>query len=537
MRILLIEDNDDDVVLVREMLSAAGRDCFELDWVDRVSLGKHNLATARPEAILLDLSLPDSSGLDTFEKIHAAAPEVATVVLSGLDDNEVAINAVRLGAQDYLVKGQFDHNLLIRSLHYALERKRTEAKLLVQQKRLAALNEINSAITSTLDPDAVLKLLIAKVDVFLPDCAGLMWLIQSQTGHLSRAACWNVDEKHWSDWPLAKVPPLVQKIIESGEPVIVRDIRFDSRIINKTFFAEQQLVSCLGLALRVKGDLLGVLLLLTKVEHEFMGEEVQSLKMLAGQAAIAVHNSRLYQTVKEQAKGLEEANKLRADLSAIIAHDLRSPLTHIIGIADMLEHELLGPITEQQKAWLQKIGMNGRNLVNIVNDFLDVSKLESGHIRLDKENFDIDQLIREVLQNYEIAARKENIELIHGIVPGIPNIHADRRRIGQVLDNLVSNALKFTGARGRIEVVASQTESGWLEIQVRDSGVGIPETELERIFQKYQQATNVRSAKEKGTGLGLVICKMIVEAHNGKIAVRSEVRKGTTFAISLPLRC
>jgi two-component system sensor histidine kinase VicK len=154
---------------------------------------------------------------------------------------------------------------------------------------------------------------------------------------------------------------------------------------------------------------------------------------------------------------------------------------------------------------------------------------------LDKENFDVGEVIREVLQNYEIAARKDNIELVHSIDPKVPNIHADRRRIEQVLDNLISNALKFTGASGRIGVIASQTESGELEIHVRDSGVGIPAAELDRIFQKYQQATNVKSAKEKGTGLGLVICKMIVEAHNGKITVRSEAGKGTTFSVSLPL--
>ena len=536
MHVLLIEDNDDDVVLIREMLSATGGEYFELDWVDRVSLGQQNLAKCRPEAILLDLSLPDSSGLATFEKIHAAAPEVATLVLSGLNDDAVALKAVRLGAQDYLVKGQFDQDLLIRSLRYALERKRTETKILEQRQRLAALNEINSAITSTLDPDTVLKLLIEKVDVFLPYSSGLIWLIDAQSGHLSRAACWNVDQSRWGEWLLDKVPPLVQTIIESAEPVLVRNVQLDSRVINKGFFAEQQLVSFLGLSLRVKADLLGVLVLLTRQEHEFTDEEVLSLKTLAGQAAIAVHNSRLYQTIKEQAKRLEEANKLRADFSAIIAHDLRSPLTHIIGIADMMEHELLGRITEQQRSWLKKVGMNGRNLVNIVSDFLDVSKLESGHISLDKENFHVGEVIREVLQNYQIAAQKENIELTHSIDPKIPNIHADRRRIEQVLDNLISNALKFTGTKGTIEVIASQPHSGELEIQVKDSGIGIPQGELDQVFRKYQQATNVKSAKEKGTGLGLVICKMIVEAHSGTITVRSEVGKGTTFAVSLPLR-
>jgi signal transduction histidine kinase len=441
---------------------------------------------------------------------------------------------VRLGAQDYLVKGRFDQNLLIRALRHALERKRTEAKILAQQQRLAALHEISSAITSTLDPNAVLKLLIEKVDVFLPYSAGLIWLIDPQRGLLERAASWNVDENQWWHRMIDNVPPLVQTIIESAEPVAVRNMQIDPRVRNKSFFAAQRIVSCLGLPLRAKGASLGVLVLLTREEHEFTGDEVQSLKMLAAQAAIAVHNSRLYQTVKEQAQALEAAHKLRADFSAIIAHDLRAPLAHIIGIADMMEHGLLGPISEEQKSWLAKIVMNGRNLVALVSDFLDVSKLESGHINLIKVDFEIGDLIVEVLQNYQIAAGQRNIELIHRVDPGIPNVHADRRRLEQVLDNLLSNAIKFTGPNGRIEVVASQTANRKLRIEVKDSGVGIPAAQLDQLFQKYRQATNIKFAKEIGTGLGLVICKMIVEAHNGQITVESEEGKGTTFSIALP---
>jgi signal transduction histidine kinase/DNA-binding NarL/FixJ family response regulator len=535
MRILLIEDNDDDVVLIRQMLSASAGETFKLEWVDRMALGTEKLTRARPDAILLDLSLPDSSGLATYEKLHAAAPDVATIVLSGLDDNEIAVNAVRLGAQDFLVKGRFDQNLLIRSLRYAVERKRAEKRILAQQQRLAALHEINSALTSTLDPEAVLKFLIDKADMLLPRGAGLIWLIDEQSGVLERAASWNVDENQWWHRMIDNVPPLVQTMIESAEPVAVRNMQMDPRVLNKSFFAERRIVSCLGLPLRANGASLGVLVLLTREEHEFTDEEVQSLKMFAGQAAIAVHNSRLYKMVKEQAKELEKANKMTADFSAMIGHDLRSPLTHIIGVADMIETELLGPVTEEQRDWLKKIGMTGRNLVNMVNDFLDVSKLESGHINLNNEDFRIGDLIVEVLKNHRVSARKENIELIHSIDPKMPMIHADRRRLEQVLDNLLSNAIKFTGKEGRIEVIGSLGNSGKLKIQVKDSGVGIPAAELDQLFQKYRQATNIKSSKEKGTGLGLVICKMIVNAHNGQITVESKEGKGTTFSILLPL--
>jgi GAF domain-containing protein len=272
-----------------------------------MALGTEKLTRARPDAILLDLSLPDSSGLATYEKLHAAAPDVATIVLSGLDDNEIAVNAVRLGAQDFLVKGRFDQNLLIRSLRYAVERKRAEKRILAQQQRLAALHEINSALTSTLDPEAVLKFLIDKADMLRPRGAGLIWLIDEQSGVLERAASWNVDENQWWHRMIDNVPPLVQTMIESAEPVAVRNMQMDPRVLNKSFFAERRIVSCLGLPLRANGASLGVLVLLTREEHEFTDEEVQSLKMFAGQAAIAVHNSRLYKMVKEQAKELEKA--------------------------------------------------------------------------------------------------------------------------------------------------------------------------------------------------------------------------------------
>ncbi|MFQ5903695.1 MAG: ATP-binding protein, partial [Candidatus Binatia bacterium] len=225
---------------------------------------------------------------------------------------------------------------------------------------------------------------------------------------------------------------------------------------------------------------------------------------------------------------VEATETLKADFTAMIVHDLRSPLTAVMSGAAILEDGLVGPVNKEQKKLLGKIGGNVRNLVDLVNDFLDLSKLEAGRIELAKEEVDLKQLILVLIQDKKISLRSR----VH---PALPRINIDPRRIDQVLGNLLSNAIKFTDEGGEIEVGASQDNGREAQFWVKDSGVGIPAQEIGHLFEKYRQTTSGKSSKHKGTGLGLVICKMIVEAHGGRIWVESEEGKGTTFFFSLPV--
>jgi signal transduction histidine kinase len=219
----------------------------------------------------------------------------------------------------------------------------------------------------------------------------------------------------------------------------------------------------------------------------------------------------------------------------MIAHDLRSPLMSIKGIAELMAEETFGSVTPEQKKWLLRIHENGNSLIDLVSDFLDVSKLESGYVDVRSEVTDLTALIHESIETNRVLAAGKNISLRGSIDPSIPLIQGDPRRLEQVLSNLISNAIKFTGQDGEVEVGAARADTNAVNVWVRDNGEGIPADELGQLFEKYRQGDNVKNSNDKGTGLGLVICKMIVEAHGGKMSVESELKKGTSFYFSLPL--
>lgn len=243
----------------------------------------------------------------------------------------------------------------------------------------------------------------------------------------------------------------------------------------------------------------------------------------------------LAQAFDEMAEQLEKSEKLKADFASMIVHDLRSPLNTIVGIAAMIEEGLLGPITEEQKKWLSKIGVNSGELLLLINDFLDLSKIEAGHIDLVKETVDLHQLITNSTDSYLVLAKNKNISVRNQADPALPPIKADPRRMDQVLSNLLSNAIKFTPEGGEIEIGAEQENPTEIKIWVKDNGVGIHHEEMGKLFQKYGQTSSGTTSAQKGTGLGLVIVKTIVESHGGTVDVESVAGQGATFIVRLPV--
>ena len=282
------------------------------------------------------------------------------------------------------------------------------------------------------------------------------------------------------------------------------------------------------------GQVVGALRALSYSPRFFSEEEIALLQQLANGVGIAVESARLVEKIRAQADELEKLNKKQADFTAMIAHDLRSPMQNVIGVVTMMEDGVFGAVTDEQKKWLNKVITTSHGLVNLVSDFLDFSKIEAGHVDLVKEDFDLQQLIQETVESHLPAAQERALLLSHQANPSLRPICADPRRLGQVLNNLLSNAIKFTPQGGCVEVGARRQEDKSVRVDVKDSGVGIPAVEIDGLFKKYGQTRTGRQSQHKGTGLGLVICKTIVEAHGGKIWVESEEGKGTTFSFSLP---
>jgi signal transduction histidine kinase len=290
-------------------------------------------------------------------------------------------------------------------------------------------------------------------------------------------------------------------------------------------------------------DLLSESLLLLQI---FMGVAAVTILFMAAAVAereasekIARKNeekiSQLYEQTKKQAAELEQAGKLQADFTAMIVHDLRSPLSVVMGAATTMGEGLIGAVNIEQKKWLARMAANSRRLMDFVTAFLDLSKIEAGHITLHKEEIDLSRLLERTVDDYEILARNKNISLVNRFDPDVLSIHADAWRIEQLLSNLLSNAIKFTREGGRIEVGAAHGRGATVTLWVKDNGKGISSQEIERIFEKYRSGGDAKNPSYEGTGLGLAICKMIVEAHQGRIWVESEENEGTTFFCSLPV--
>ncbi len=243
----------------------------------------------------------------------------------------------------------------------------------------------------------------------------------------------------------------------------------------------------------------------------------------------------IFRNVTQQKAAEDELEKARRDFASMIVHDLRSPLTSIKGFTDLMAAERLGSISEGQVKALKIVKEAVDKQLSLINDYLDVSKLESGQMEVDLQAVDIRQPINKAMRLVEVQAGLKSINLTSEVEPGLPQVLGAEEKLEQVLLNLLANAVKFTGEGGSIVVSASNAkDGGTVHVSVSDTGTGIPANEMSHLFQKYRQIATGKSSGEKGTGLGLVIARLIVEAHGGRIWAESEVNKGSTFHFTVP---
>jgi signal transduction histidine kinase len=402
--------------------------------------------------------------------------------------------------------------------------------------RLKILQDISLAVTSTLDLGSVLQILLQKIESLLPYGAiSFIRLLDKRTGTLKTLACSNIREEELKESVLSGRIALRSIIGEKKAPVIVANPSADPRIPSSELFQKYNLVSYIGLPLIVKGETLGDISVFTRRERRFSEQEIEVLSTLAEQAAIAIHNSQLFNERERQADELRNVNKERADFSAMIVHDLRAPLASIMGASEILQQGIFGSVNVEQEKWLGRIEAAARRLLELVRNFLDLSKLEAGRLDLVKQEVDLNGLVQNALDFYQTLARGKDLVLHNRVDLTSPRIKADPNRLEQVLANLLSNAIKFSRQGGEIELGATQQDTREVKLWVKDYGVGISGQEIGQLFDKYRQTTSGKNSSHEGTGLGLVICKMIVEAHGGKIWVKSEEGKGTTFYFTLPV--
>jgi signal transduction histidine kinase len=256
---------------------------------------------------------------------------------------------------------------------------------------------------------------------------------------------------------------------------------------------------------------------------------------MATQSAVAIQNARLFRQLEQKSRELEAANRHKSEFLANMSHELRTPLNAIIGFSEVLLERMFGEINPKQEEYLQDVLASGRHLLSLINDILDLSKVEAGRMELELATFDLRLALDNALTLIRERAARHGLTVSLHVEPGVGEIVGDERKVKQVLLNLLSNAVKFTPAGGRIDVRAAPAGDA-VEIAVADTGIGIAPSDQEAIFEEFRQVGTDYARKREGTGLGLALARRFVELHGGRLQVRSEPGRGSTFTVTLPRR-
>jgi PAS domain S-box-containing protein len=259
---------------------------------------------------------------------------------------------------------------------------------------------------------------------------------------------------------------------------------------------------------------------------------VELFTLVCQQLATALEAARLYHALERNRAELEAAGRHKSEFLASMSHELRTPLNAIIGFSEVLLEEMFGGLNAKQRDYLDDVCASGRHLLSLINDVLDLSKIEAGRMELDAVDVDLAAAIGEALALVRERAGRKGLELAVDVDGAAPAIRADERKLKQVLLNLLSNAIKFTPAGGRVTVTAAPAD-GAVTVSVRDTGIGIAPEDRAAVFEEFRQVGG--PAQQEGTGLGLALCRKFVELHGGRIWVESDVGRGSTFSFTLPL--
>jgi signal transduction histidine kinase/putative methionine-R-sulfoxide reductase with GAF domain len=404
---------------------------------------------------------------------------------------------------------------------------------------LKALGEVGQAVSSTLDLETVLTTIASRA----AGLAGMDWGAiheydeAGEEFHLR--AMHNLPDELVDALRAAPVPKgegAIGRMAVTREPLQFADITdkgsYQSRV--REVLIRHGYRSVLAVPLLREDRLLGALVVARRRAGDFAVEVIELLKTFATQSALAIQNARLFREIEDKSRQLESASRHKSEFPANMSHELRTPLNAIIGFSEVLAERLFGEINEKQAEYIGDILQSGQHLLSLINDILDLSKIEAGRMELELSDFDLPGTIEQTVTLVRERAVRRGITLGRTIDECLGSIRADERKVKQVLLNLLSNALKFTPEGGKIDVRAD-VRDGVAEISVTDTGVGIAPEEQEVVFEEFRQV-GATSKKVEGTGLGLAISRKFIELHGGRIWVKSQIGSGSTFSFTLPLR-
>ncbi len=406
-------------------------------------------------------------------------------------------------------------------------------------EQLTALGDVSHALSSTLDLDAVLRIIVARAGQLAGADACAVSEYDEQTEAFHLRATHDLDEEVAAlarALPVRKGEGAAGRVAVTREPVHIADIAEAGAYHGplRDVLLRSGARALLAIPLLREDHLVGSLTVTRKMPGEFPPETIDLLKTFATQSALAIQNARLFREIADKSRQLEVASQHKSEFLANMSHELRTPLNAIIGFSEVLTERMFGDLNEKQDEYLKDIHASGQHLLSLINDILDLSKIEAGRMELELAHFDLPTAIDNALTLVRERAGRRGIALHQVVDERLGQIRGDERKIKQVLLNLLSNALKFTPEGGRVDVRASVVD-GMAETSVTDTGVGIAPQDQEAVFEEFRQV-GTAAKKVEGTGLGLALSRKFIELHGGRIWVKSQVGVGSTFTFTIPVR-
>jgi PAS domain S-box-containing protein len=419
------------------------------------------------------------------------------------------------------------------------DQKQVELALRKNLDRIREQFNLSRKMSLARKPESVLKTLMSAHELRSAQRAALLFFDNPKVGPargVELTAAW-LSSQNLSLWLSESnlyEDPALWELFQPNRTVVVTEIQSDPRLTSlvRDFLLEGQNQTLVIFPLVASGDWLGSLLVFYKQEHHFDHIELRHLKVLVDQATITLYNLQLLEKEEESRHEAERANEIKTEFLAMISHELRTPLTSIIGFTTTLLAEDVAWKPDEQRDFIQTIQQEANRLQELIDHLLDLSRLEAGMLPISLEPHSLQEILEDALPQFNTLTSGKKLTM--HLPPNLPPVYVDAKRIAQVLVNLVRNASTYAPEGTEISISAS-VRGGFLQVSVKDQGPGIPPAEHKIVFKAFRRGVNVENGSAQGAGLGLAICKGLVEAHGGRIWIQKKTTPGATISFTIPL--
>lgn len=555
-KIIIAEDCEEERQIYIRYLTKENQDQYQYEIIE-CETKKELLEICQqviPHLIMIDYYLPDGEGISVLDKLNNILDltKIPVIVITGQGNEQIVVDVMKRGAKDYLIKKNITPQILTQTVQNLIQSTSLEYQLVRNQAQKQLIATIGLKIRESIEIQEIVNTSVTEIRKFLrcdrvivyqfnPDDSGTI-IAESINNKFQSLLNLNITDTFFqAEGKEQYLKHCRQSIINNMDRVNIDNCH--QELLKKY---QVKAVLALPIILEKNDNKIWGLLIAHNCQKPRLWEqnEIEFLEDLCVQIAIAIQQATLIKELKIAKEKAEEATKIKSAFLANMSHEIRTPMNGILGMADLLSYNNLDP---QSFSFVEIIKNSGQSLLSLINDILDLSKLEAGQIELEIREFDLTKFVEEIYQLFSHQAKNKNLEFNYNIEPNLPQFYlGDAFRIKQILNNLLSNALKFTN-QGSVELIIKQDHQILVKnindplifnfyFGVKDSGIGIKESDYVKLFQPFSQVEVSTTRNYGGTGLGLAICKQLINLMGGQIGVESILNQGTTFWFTLPLK-